>query len=286
MSLQTCLNGGLGNRLFQYASVKALAIKYNLDFKIYSIDTNSAHNYNTYDWILKKIKLKYYEIPRNYNNPNLTVWCQPENQHLGYHEPPISDIKNCVLDGYFQSEKYFENISDELREDFKEPPEITPHIDRYIDYLQSKEIIIENICIIHMRLKDKLGDPRHFVNYTKYYKKTIDRVLENNKNTVFLILSETPEQINHIYPTVLPYIIDNNSNYIIVPRTIINPIDCFDFYLITRIKTIISTCSTFVWWAAWLNSNPEKQVYLPSHFLNDPVNHRVDMAGAYIIDVN
>ena len=69
-------------------------------------------------------------------------------------EPNIDTIKDKVLYGYFQSEHYFENIVEEIREQFKEPIEITQELDSYICSLNN----IENCYILHVRLKDKLGD--------------------------------------------------------------------------------------------------------------------------------
>jgi len=289
------LCAGLGNRLFQYASVKGFAKLNNVNFNVIGQEPVGVHNNNSYEWFMKLINSTNYQttsfpnMKHHFQYHKMSVYEQPEKEHIGYHFIDLSKIEqtdHILFQGCYQSEEYFENIADELREELKEPAIITPHINTYIDYLKSKEITLENSCLLHMRLKDKLGDPRHFVHYGKYYERTIDIVLEKNPNTTFLILSETPQQINDIYPTVLPYITNKNAKFIFVSRGIVNPMDCFDFYFITRISTIISTCSTFVWWAAWLNLNPEKQIYLPSRFLNDPVNNCVHMKGAIIIDVD
>jgi len=300
-TLEVYLSAGLGNRLFQYASVKGLAKKYKCEFKIFALDYNHEHNFNNYQWFLQKIlpqNGQCLQIPRHLINsqelkqqlPHIKIWNQPDGTHLGYHEPNKDEIKNCVLVGYFQSEQYFENIADELREQFKEPTSITPHLNNYLINLRTS---IKDCCILHVRLKDKLFDPRHFVHYGKYYERAINQTREKNPSTFFLVMCETPEQISQIYPTLLQQLGQEDIDYRFVPNKPTRaedmsiPSDLFDFYLITRIPTIISTCSTFVWWATWLNPLPfpEKQLYLPSHFLNDPINHRVDMKGAYIIDV-
>ena len=291
MSLQVYLSAGLGNRLFQYASVKGLAKKYNLEFNVFAIDYNHEHNFNNYDWMLRKILTKdsnCLQIPRHIinstqfkiDNPTIQIWNQPEKEHIGYFEPNIDTIKDKVLYGYFQSEHYFENIVEEIREQFKEPIEITQELDSYICSLNN----IENCYILYVRLKDKLGDKRHFVHYGKYYERAIQEVRNINSNAHFLILSETPDDINKVYPTIFTEL---KENYSFIPRSS-KYIDLFDFYLLTRIPRIIGSCSTFVWWGAWLNPTPfpEKQVYLPSRFTNDLTNNYVDMKGAKFIDVD
>ena len=66
-TLEVYLSAGLGNRLFQYASVKGLAKKYNLEFKIFAVDYNHEHNFNNYQWFLQKI------LSENCLNLELTI---------------------------------------------------------------------------------------------------------------------------------------------------------------------------------------------------------------------
>lgn len=305
MSLSVYLTAGLGNRFFQYAAVKGLARKYDLNFKIYAIDVNHEHNFNNYDWFMSRMiknTTECLQIPRHIitspefqkHQPNIKIWHQPQSEHLGYYEPNnIQQLTNHVLYGYFQSELYFENIADEIRADFKEPDFIKPMIDSYLDsqslHINNRKLKPDECCIIHIRLKDKLNDPRHFVNYAKYYRRAIVEIRKINPEIFFLVLSETPNEIQYVYPTLLTELGTINQNYTIVPRNNQNfNLEIFDFYLLTRIPNIICSCSTFVWWGAWLNPTPfpEKQVYIPSRFTNDPTNNYVNMKGATIIDVD
>jgi hypothetical protein len=287
------LCAGLGNRLFQYASIKGISKLHNVQFNIIGQETVREHNNNTYQWFMDLISFSKYistdwaNIKAHFLKNNMDVYEQHQYEHIGYHQIDLSRLNNkehTLFLGFFQCERYFENIADELREELKEPEYITPQLNAYLDKLQLQNIDYKNCCIVHVRLKDKLIDSRHYVHYGKYYTKAIKQVREKNPETMFLILSETPDDIKYVYPTLLSDLGTIDKDYIIIPRTFDN-LECFDLYLLTRIPTIISTCSTFVWWGAWLNPNPEKQLYLPSHFLNDPINHRVDMKGAIIIDV-
>ena len=290
MSFQIFLHKGLGKRLFQYASAKGLAQKYNLNFSIFAIDYNYEHNNNNYDWFLYKIitaGMNIIQIPRqvvtdsNFTKdyPYITLWKQPENEDIGYYELSIEEIKNKVLYGHFQSEKYFENITKELQDQFREPNLITNELNEYMKYLD----VNKTYCIIHIRVKDKVNNIIKFVHYNKYYERAIEEVCKKNPLTHFLILSELQHEVDMFYPSLCKDIL-KDKEFSFVPRTS-RQLDLFDFYLLTRIPIIISSSSTFAWWGAWLNRLPNKQVYLPSKFNNNSVNNYIDMKGAVRIEV-
>ena len=92
------LKGGLGNQLFQIATAYAQSKIVGTDFAInYNLENslgagNKCHHYK--DTLYKNIPETDY-IPSNvYNEPNFS-----------YNK--ITDSKDLLLDGYFQSEKYF-----------------------------------------------------------------------------------------------------------------------------------------------------------------------------------
>jgi len=292
------LCAGLGNRLFQYASIKGIAKKHNVNFNVIGQETVREHDNNKYEWFMNMIHVNNYinsdwrNIKEYFLQKNMEVYEQYIAEHIGYNEIELDRITkndNILFLGFYQSEKYFNNVEEELREELKEPEFIKPYLNHYLATFKIKNIDIEDCCIIHVRLKDKLHDPRHFVHYGKYYTRAINEIKRKNPNTYFLVLSETPNDIQYVYPSLMTDIGIYDKNYTIVPRSLDKEkLELFDLYLLTRIPTIICSCSTFVWWGAWLNPLPfpEKQIYLPSRFTNDATNNRVDMKGAIIIDVD
>ena len=106
------MQGYLGNQMFQYASMRALALKH--DMGIY---------YSNEYQISDVFKLSDIEAPVG----NFSVYSEPE---FSYTEIPLLS-KNMVLKGFFQSEKYFKDFEEEIRKDFifKNPTPTLSNID-------------------------------------------------------------------------------------------------------------------------------------------------------------
>jgi hypothetical protein len=103
--------GRLGNQMFQYASTRGIAHNIGADWIIPPEDVDRFDNYGLFDCFLlthckdKNKKESYFET--------ITY------REMHFNEKIFNyDGGNVNLSGNFQSEKYFENISDELREDF------------------------------------------------------------------------------------------------------------------------------------------------------------------------
>jgi hypothetical protein len=163
---------------------------------------------------------------------------------------------NIHLDGYWQSEKYFIDITDTLRLDFtlkkemevkardlyekiKNKNSVSLHIRRG-DYLSSKFSSIYPVLSIDYYsralkvIKDKIKDPQIFV-----FTDDIEWVKDN---------LDIPVQIEFVSGQK-----DINANE--------------ELILMSQCRHNIIANSSFSWWGAWLNSNPEKIVIAPSHWL-------------------
>jgi hypothetical protein len=216
-------HGRLGNQMFQYAALKGIAKFRGFDFAIppsSGVDEWREHQ------LIKHFKL----------DPDLKI-CHVDNQNLYeekfYHFDPEL-LLNCPdgvdLKGFYQTDKYFSHIRDELLKDFSFKDNFEKPLEKYVS--------------LHVRRGDYLNNPQHHPTCSvEYYLKA----LEITGGPV-VVLSDDIDWCRENIPADV--YIDGTSN--------IN-----DLYIMTRATHNIMANSSFSWWGAWLNQNPDKIVVAP-----------------------
>ena len=85
-------------------------------------------------------------------------------------------------------------------------------------------------------------------------------------------MCEDLKNLNLFYPFLSRYPTTGKHNYI------------FDLYLLSKCKNVICSNSTFAWWGAWLNENPNKNVFIPSMWFSDARKETLHMDGCTIVN--
>jgi hypothetical protein len=160
------------------------------------------------------------------------------------------------LKGLWQSPLYFAKYQDEIRKIFTIK-------ENYIDNLDSIANDIKNSqsVSVHIRRGDYLSKIAYRelgLTSIEFYKKSIAYMSETITNPQFYFFSDDIEWVKSEFH--LP-----NANFVSGEKTK-NNIE--DFYLMSQCKHNIIANSTFSWWAAWLNENPEKIVVAPIKWFN------------------
>ena len=167
----------------------------------------------------------------------------------GFHYTEINPNENMILDGYFQSEKYFKNIDYKIREIFTIKKSI-----KNIIYEKHKNLLDrENVVALHLRRGDYLNFPNHHpVMDLNYFMRAIKNF---PKGSTFLVFSDDTEWCKDNFPGIGKdfFIIEGQS-------------DVEDFTMMTMCDHNCISNSSFSWWAAWLNDNPNKIVVAPDNW--------------------
>lgn len=240
-SIATCfLQGGIGNIMFQIAATIGYATKNNKSVEFYyGLHQPSNHgSINQYSSnILQNLQFS------NYNNIPFLQYSEP-----GFHYTEIPHYPtNVVLSGYFQSEKYFKHCDTDIKEYFKY------HIkdNYYGDILQEK-----NTCSLHVRRGDYLNLSQYHTSLDiEYYKRAVSLF---DKKTIFIVMSDDIGWCKEAFSS--SYFSDYSFVYLENQK----PYE--DLFFAINSKNNIIANSSFSWWGAWLNDNPNKSVVSP-----DPV---------------
>lgn len=212
----TCkLYGRLGNQMFQIAATIGYAEKYGMP---YSIPKQS---------ISPKIWPRYFDQFPN-GSYDFPLYKEPSHE---YNDIPF--LPNVCLDGYFQSEKYFEHCAHAIEEAF-----------------DMSRIRLAKTVSMHVRRGDYVHlQTKHPLMSRKWY----ERAAAMFPGHRFFIFSDDPEWCTEN----LVFLKDQEAT-VIVGNT---PLE--DLELMSTCEHNIIANSSFSWWAAWLNRNKEKKVVTP-----------------------
>lgn len=265
------LRGGLGNQMFQYAAGRALAAHHQVPLKL-DLYTYARHPYRRYE--LHRFQIDAVEATREEvhrftgSNPVIRFLNKRENYfrcpgvfaqpHYHFYEDFFALPKDIYLSGYWQSEKYFTGIAGLVRQQFTPANKLDDRNAAVQQQMQS-----ENSVAVHVRRGDYTGG-----NYASffgtlhetYYGSAITRVRQRVGNPVFYFFSDDIAWCKSAFGSIGAEFIGHNSGA-----------DAYkDLLLMASCRHNIIANSTFSWWAAWLNANPDKIVVAPQQWFATP----------------
>lgn len=233
------VQGGMGNQMFQYAMGWAQANRIGTTFGIdHSIITQySIAPYKLNQWQISNVVAE---------KSAATV----REQSLPYDQKLVDSIKDGdVLQGYWQTEKYFRNIRESLLRKFV-PKLVSRRTLGLYDHIEAT-----NSLAVHVRRGDYLTEPHksyHGVLPVFYYVEAAEYIYRKVGVERVFMFSDDIEWCRKTFP--------GNS-----PVTYVEPgSEAEDIWLMSRCKHAIIANSSFSWWGAWLNQNPEKIVIAPN----------------------
>ena len=268
-------NGGLGNQMFQFAFARALESKTEIPtlMDMSFFDKKYARQYELdifYTkvcavkdfWTKFRLQLIWKMRKRLHGKKflGMNFYCEP---HFQYDKNLFKLDSSTYIEGFFQSEKYFKDIGNELREDFqfKNPPD-----------KKNQELIEKINATNSISLHIRRGD---YVQKKRYQNLYATCSLEYYKMGVEYIVSNPPS------PSLPPTLFIFSDDIEWVKENLKLPYECVfvshntgaksfeDMRLMSLCKHNVIANSSFSWWGAWLNNNKEKIVIAPEKWFND-----------------
>jgi len=217
--------GRMGNFLFQAAAAIAYAKKYGLEFSL-PHETTAGRNPK---W--NPVYLPHLVNPRyNAALPSVTV---SEKKHT-FQELPFEagwKRKNIILDGYWQTEKYFKHLREDILRLFgfawtSRPGTVSVHVRRG-DYV---------------KLTNK---------HPPVTRKWIDEAMSQFPGAHFVFFSDDIPWCRLAYGGRKDCSFSQGKS------------EVCDLVEMSWCEHHICSCSTFSWWGAWLNQNSTKKIIMP-----------------------
>jgi len=276
--LSVKIQGGLGNQMFQIATLYGTAYDNNLEPIIEKItESPSIFNARPTYWntILKNTN---HIESTNYNKIVFTILNEKD---MRYNKiiVPYSTNNSIKLEGYYQSAKYFEKYRYEILNLFKleeNKQEIITKIKKEIINLFTLSLNNEYVAV-HVRRGDYLKLQHFYVLQDMNY---YNSAMSLFKNCNFIIFSDDINWCKENFTGNNIFIMDYSK--IKTERNDL-PLDVLELYLMSSFDHNIIANSSFSWWSAWLNTNKNKKVVAPSKWFV-PSNPNNEIKDIYCSD--
>lgn len=263
------IEGGLGNQMFQYAFGTQIAHRNRtelvLDLSSYA--KKPQHGYLLDRWQIAARQLEPHEVrrlPHRYQpKANRSVWRRfflpidglkrVREKPFGFSKEYLETRNDCYLVGYWQSERYFPDVTKEVVQQFQ-PRTASSHQSERI-----RERMLEtNSIAIHIRRGDYLNpaNPQFTacnLSLEYYYQSILHRLRHRVGCEAFVFSNDIAwcrEKLRLPCPT---HYVEHTTNGTAHE----------DLWMMTAAESLVIANSTFSWWGAYLGQRDGKTVYAP-----------------------
>ena len=224
-------NGRFGNQMFQYAATRGIAAKHGYDW---CIPPGPATDEEFTDEENQHKLFMAFELP-DVREVNLFPARYVKEKTFRFDENLFNTCEDNVnLYGYFQSEKWFAHIEEEIRRDFTFKDEVEEKCHDVLDQVVGEGDFIT----LHVRRTDHLIKPTyHPVLPISYYEEALGKM---PKDLPVVVLTDDPSwAFDHPFFESDRFFVSESDNI-------------HDMCLMSMSNYNIIANSTFSWWGAWL----------------------------------
>lgn len=226
--------GGLGNRLFILSAAFGLASEQGKEIVLSdSLICATHHNgdIQAYNYFFRNIKRV-----DNERIKNATTIREPPYSS-GNYVPLPNHANDVILDGYFQSEKYFKHVRSYILEQYGCPIDVRNILEKKYNFANS--------VFLHVRRGDYLVcNP---LDISGYYKRAVKRFPDNI--TWYIFSDDIQYCIDN--PDSIP--IDREKNTVIY----VHEDEIISLWMMSLCEGAVCANSTFSWWGAYLQREDE-----------------------------
>ena len=278
-TLTVRLAQGIGNQLFMYANAYSLSKSYNYQLFIdntsgyfkkkdqlrtyelnnFLLEENLATSDLKFDTHSKNLKRKILiKLDKFRNYRSFILEKNDANKKTFFTKINLDNYSNKLfLEGHFESEKYFYEYKDDLKKIFKVKNNLLENNNLYMNDIKNNNSV--SICIRQNRYSEgRLKNNDKSLKFTKdtidYIHRAITYIKKKIDNPMFFVWSNDFKNLREHF---------NEKEYVFVENSINKSLN--DFHLFNFSKHFIVGPTSFHWWGAWLNNNPNKICLRPKN---------------------
>ena len=264
--VEVVISGGMGNQLFQYAAGQSLSKRLNselaLDLSWYMHSQGLSQRRMELD---KFVDLKDVQILRTSIHPKAH---QIRRVLQGYkiiddsnYNPEKFDSfvsnRDIRINGYWQSERYFSKIADELRDSI-----VRSEFGSTLTSEVARSIVASKCIGLHVRRGDYIADPKtkafHGVCDVNYFLASVEFISQSRIiDSLFIFSDDIAWCTENLKFDKETKIIDSSI------------CDTDQLKLLSLCNHHIISNSSFSWWAAWIGMKEGQTVVYPSSWFAD-----------------
>jgi hypothetical protein len=240
-SIMPSLKSGLGNQLFNLATVYGISREYNKPIAINRSEVqNSPHTKINYiDTVFQNFKEYFTDDKAEEHIPFETK--EPELGTLYKDNKKALSVK--------EYNHFYQNF-DKYRSDFINMLSFDTSVATKYDKLS-------NSAFIHVRGGDYTYNGMFFMDLEEYYKKAIKQCNERGTNHFYLFTNDM-DYVKEKFPFVLEQ-----------PHTVVNENELDSLYLMSKCQLGgVASNSTFSWWGLYLNLDRPNLIIPSKWFVN------------------
>lgn len=267
----TRIFGGLGNQLFCYAAARRLALVNDAELVIDDVTGFARDREYRRQYMLDRFRIPVRKAtpaerlePFERYRRGLMKWLSRSKPFMERHylEQEGQDFDKRLLalkvkgtlylEGYWQSEDYFKDVEQTIREDLQ----ITPPMDR-LNQRMAEKIHNSLAVALHVRWFDAPDSTTIHNASADYYQQAINLIEQKLESPHYFLFSDNPEaaRAKLTLPQDRVTCVSHNQG---------DENAYADLWLMNQCQHFITANSTFSWWGAWLGDNPDKIVVTPS----------------------
>lgn len=272
------VRGGLGNQLFCYAAARRLALVNNAELVIDHLTGFARDRIYRRRYMLDHFRISARKAtPRERMEP-LDRYQRGIAKFLSRRRPferrkyieqegldfdgRLLNVKiegTVRLDGLWQSERYFKDVEDVIRDDLTIVPPRDEINEAMAKLIQSTNGVGVHVRWFHSPQKHSCAFEHNLSQ--EYYRRAIQYVMSRVELPHFFLFSDYPDAARTLLglPEGITTCINHNQG---------EQYAYADLWLMTHCKHFIIANSTFSWWGAWLAASPLKIVVAPRVITN------------------